>query len=206
MSTGIACTEKVEEPLSPDDVIFDTSYRVPFDLGNGLKVDTLFFNRNETKLIYGSTFTDSVHGPGIRRIAKPSLVCEFSCIASYELGILKEFKIFVHVTIPERLGKVYAWGVDISPGAKTFVEFNYKIVVDEECRINLLKLEFVQVGSQPKIYLDDLEGIMQPVNFPYPIENDLKVEFGKVNVPFLVTNHPEDHTFEVLVDIRQDKK
>ena len=57
----------------------------------------------------------------------PAVINQVQLTADYAAGLLAPaFMLSMHVIIPGRLGQRYFVGVDISPGAKTYLEFSYK--------------------------------------------------------------------------------
>jgi hypothetical protein len=121
----------------------------------------------------------------------PEILCDWSCRLMYDNGTLRpNVDISMWIVIPERLGQVYAYGMDVSPGAKTFLEFGYELQPEGH-----FSLVTIQKGAGPKIKLADLVaggGLVRPTEFPFPVPDrierprfpDGKV-YGDYSVPFL---------------------
>ena len=102
---------------------------------------------------------------------KVRVLCDWSCIVDYKQGILQpEIDITMHVIVPERAGKEVVYGLDISPGYKTYFEFKYRRLGDvfrlmevrqAEKRIDLTEMwAAVDKGDKTPV---------KPFEIPWPI-------------------------------------
>jgi len=108
----------------------------------------------------------------------------------YRDGLVHSVEVTMHVIIPERPGKKAFLGVDISPGAKTFVEFRYQPDGPDAFR-----LFEIQIGRK-LLELDKLgDALVQPLDFPFPVLERIvrkhpaheagEPNYGPFQVPFL---------------------
>jgi hypothetical protein len=143
------------------------SLQVTLDLENMVELTMHLHPWNEHTWVYRHTYRraneTNIH-------SAPLMLCEWACTVGYSNGVIQPIiTIAMHIIIPERLGKAYAYGMDISPGAKTFLEFIY--VQQPEGHF---LLSTVQKGCQPKVNLDQGKGLMQPVEFPFPVPDRIQ--------------------------------
>jgi len=92
--------------------------------------------------------------------------------------------LWMHIIIPERLGKQYLYGMDISPGAKTFITFDYDFMPDSDT----LQLREMTVGAGKQINFDDVQdrqALVQQINFPFPVPDRIDRLYTGYRVPFL---------------------
>ncbi len=89
----------------------------------------------------------------------------------------------MNVVLPAKLGVRFFLGVDISPDAKTFLQFHYEPDPKNE---EVLRLVEVEVGAQHQFRLDAMpDGLIRPIDFPFPVQDTILPEFGDYRVPFL---------------------
>lgn len=108
----------------------------------------------------------------------------------------------MNVILPQRLGQVYYVGVDISPGAKTFIQFHYEPVsepvIEDKSQPPLggqvLRLVEMEVGATKRIRLNEQKpALMKPIDFPFQVLDRLVPRFGVYYVPFLDEDGKEQH-------------
>lgn len=158
-------------------------------LASGATLTILFFSDREQRWIHAYNYIGN-KTPG----ADPDISNEVRLTANYESGILvSQIVLSMHVVVPARLGQRYFAGVDISPGAKTYLEFNYERTVGTPD--NYLLVEVCK-GARDRVRLDRGPGLMQPIEFPFPVPDRIAIEFGKLRVPFL-TNAGSINHFEL---------
>lgn len=157
--------------------VYEHSLR--FALDNGVELEVLVFKMAEMTFLYQHRFCrDGEDG-------KVDLVNQLRVVAAYKDGFLSApLTLSMHIILPQRLGQVYAWGADISPGAKTYIEFQY--VPQQQGQIKgPWRLDEIQVGARKRIRLDQGPGLMRPVEFPFPVPDILTPQFGHLSLPFL---------------------
>ncbi len=123
----------------------------------------------------------------------PEIVNDLRLNATYIEGVLAlPLKLVMHVIIPARLGKRFILGMDVSPGAKTYIEFHY----GDPDAARTLRLMRIEIGA---LRFLDLPRIAEPptgtlvaplVEFPFPVLECLPCQRGRYRVPFM----PEEHT------------
>ena len=137
-------------------------------------------------------------------------LCEWKAHVDYKWGELQpQLVVSMYIAIPERLGKRFAYGVDISPGAKTYLEFQYK---QDGASCESFWLDTVRKGVDAPVPMKDMirprepGQLIQPVQLPWPLVISDRIEmpwkdpesderFGDYRIPFPVRT--EDHTDKV---------
>ncbi len=159
---------------------------------SGAAVQLLVFSMREQRLIYDYRYTRWPEPliPG----EDPEMINEFHVSADYRTGVLGDvIEMTMHVIIPQRLGQVKFLGVDISPGAKTFLEFRYtrlgKAFLLSELRHGRHVLDFDQLRPS----------LMAPIQSPFPIACSLELDNGRYVIPFLGN---DDQVHQVRVPLR----
>lgn len=190
------------------------SYQTRLDLACGLRLTQHFFSWDEMRWIFEGRF----HWSDEADPHTSKIINEWKLLVDFKGGhLMPRFKVSMHVIVPERLGKQYFLGVDISPGAKTFLEFYYErpepvvarptgetdpywkgIPPQNIPRIpGPFYLAEISQGARPPIDVRALTaehgpGLVKPieVNFPFPIADRIPWHHG-YQIPFL------DDNFEV---------
>lgn len=118
--------------------------------------------------------------------ASPDIVNKVKLVADYADGILaSQFVLSMHVVIPSRLGQQFFVGMDISPGAKTYLEFSYTA----EPAAEEYRLVEISKGARERVRLDTVDpALVRPIEFPFPIYDRLPVVDGGIKAPFLLNN------------------
>lgn len=163
------------------------SLRFALDLDNGATLEILQHPWGDQTWIFSYRY-EEMDGRDIK------LLCDWKCVLRYgDERLIPDVGVTMHVIIPERMGQQYYLGVDISPGAKTFLQMEYKH--DREGAP--LILESITKGAATKIEIPKQEGLVQPVELPFPIVIADRIErqshtdkdgtvhvFGDYEVPF----------------------
>jgi hypothetical protein len=178
-------------------------HQIHLDLASGAKLTLLFFSDREQRWIFAYDYI------GDTKLGKtPDIVNNVRLTLDFEDGELaKTFVLSMHVIIPSRLGKNFFVGMDVSPGAKTYLEFVYEhykepYLLDTHrprVGINLgeYRLAEIRKGARDVVRLPSQDpALMKPVNFPFPVTDRITFESGKIRVPFL-TNAGDINVFEV---------
>ena len=155
-----------------DDLI---QHEIDLKLASGAHLTLLYFSDRELRWIFSYDYS------GEKDLGTaPEVVNKVRLVANYEAGLLtSQIVLSMHVIIPARLGQQFFAGVDISPGAKTYLEFTYDRVGDEFRLVEICK------GARERVRLaDTLPAIVRPIEFPFPIPDRVPIEFGTIRVPF----------------------
>lgn len=112
---------------------------------------------------------------------KPEQVTDISLVVDYEQGVAHEFSLSLSAVKPQRLGQKYAYGADVSPGARLYVEFTYKLDADGETFV----LSEYEVGTKRTQVDRGTPGLVQPVDIDYPVLDVVPCEFGAYSVPYI---------------------
>lgn len=157
-------------------------HEITFKLATGANLKLLYFSDRELRWIFSYDYVGE-KAPG----ATPEVVNKVQLTANYEAGILTaQLVLSMHVVIPVRLGQQFFAGVDISPGAKTYLEFHYTKCKNAADKIVDYRLVEICKGARECVSLDVNEpAIVRPIEFPFPVPDRIAVEFGAIHVPFL---------------------
>jgi hypothetical protein len=154
---------------------------INLDLASGAKLTLLYFSDQELRWIYAYDYIGE-RAPG----ADPEVVNKIRLLADYADGHLAaKLVLSMHVIIPSRLGVLSFLGMDISPGAKTYLEFIYERTAEE------YRLTEICKGARDRVRLDTVGGtaIVKPIAFPFPIPDRVPIlprhaTYGHAYIPF----------------------
>lgn len=178
-------------------------HQIHLDLASGAKLTLLFFSDREQRWIFAYDYIGDKK-PG----ETPDIVNNVRLTVDFENGeMAKTFVLSMHVIIPSRLGREFFVGMDVSPGAKTYLEFTYEHYAgpwelgphSPRVGINLGDYRIVEIckGARDRVRISDRDpALMRPIKFPFPVGDRLTLEDGKLHVPFL-TNTGDIHFFDV---------
>jgi hypothetical protein len=158
-------------------------HRIDLHLASGAQLTILSFSDRESRWLFSYTYR-SQNDPG----EVPDIVNEVKLTADYRDGLLAPaFVLAMHVVIPTRLGRRYFAGLDISPGAKTYLEFSYE-------RTEVYRLVEICKGASERVRIDmSAPSIVRPIEFPFPVPDQLDMDYGRVNVPFRTNSGAFNH-------------
>ena len=150
-------------------------HEVTLALASGATLKLLYFSDREHRWIFSYDYFGENH---LR--PAPEVVNKTRLTANYEAGLLaRQLVLSMHVIVPERLGQKFFAGVDISPGAKTYLEFTY-----ERDATNYRLVEICK-GARERVRLADVEpALVKPIEFPFPVPDQIVVDYGVLRVPF----------------------
>lgn len=186
----------VVPPELDESLMHDISYEVAWPLANGSQVKMLIFDRRQQRWIFEYYYREYPKGE-VR--GQPDLVNEVCFVVDYFDGLVISCALTMHVIFLARLDKVYAYGVDISPGAKTYLQFHYQRQVppdrEDEFFFQLVELEIgcgKVIDLRPKAG-SDAQALIRPVEFPFPVCDRIATEYGQFQVPFFDNERTEQH-------------
>lgn len=154
-------------------------HRLELELASGARLRVLAHSDRDWSMEFRYTLDerDQPHGEVLRW-------CEHKAFLRYEAGEPSpELSVTLNVVIPGRLGQEFLAGMDVSPGAKAFVELDYQRNRDgdayllREVRCGRRRWEVRQTTDQP--------ALLRQVEFPYPVTDVVRRDLGKFRVPFL---------------------
>jgi hypothetical protein len=156
-------------------MIHPLQHEITLDLASGAKLKLRYFSDREQRWIFSYNYVSPE-----RAREPPDVINKVCLVANYDGGLLEDhFVLSMHVVIPSRLGREFLAGLDISPGAKTYLEFNYVRSSNE------YKLTEICKGARERVRLDKAEpAIIRPLEFPFPIPDRVPIKFGKLQIPF----------------------
>lgn len=160
--------------LTADDSI---TQQIGLTLASGADLELLYFSDRMMRWIFSYHYVGEKK-PG----ATPDVVNQVRLTADYTVGLLAPALVLsMHVIIPSRLGQRYFVGMDISPGAKTYLELRYE---RGDGRQEYRLVEICK-GARERLRLDNqAPALLRPVEFPFPIPDRLSAEGSHVHVPF----------------------
>ncbi len=150
-------------------------HEIRLDLSTGAKLTILYFSDRELRWLFAYNYIGK-KDPG----TAPEVVNDVKLTADYADGLLaKTLVLTMHVIIPSRLGREFFAGMDISPGAKTYLEFTYELAGESYRLVEICK------GARDRVRVDGASpALVKPIEFPFPIPDRLPIEYGSVRVPF----------------------
>ena len=158
-------------------------HEIDLKLASGARLTLLYFSDQELRWIFSYDYIGE-KDPG----TVPEVVNKVKLVANYEAGLLtSQIVLSMDVVIPARLGQQFFVGVDISPGAKTYLEFTYQAPIsDLDNRVgDAFRLVEICKGARDRVRLTDVTpALVQPIEFPFPIPDRLPIEYGMLRVPF----------------------
>lgn len=158
-------------------------HEIDLKLASGAALKLLCFSDREQRWIFSYDYVGE-NDPG----TAPEVVNKVRLTANYESGLLtSQIVLSMHVVIPSRLGQSFFAGVDISPGAKTYLEFIYSAPISHvDNRVgDAFRLVEICKGARDRVSLTDTgPGIVRPIEFPFPVPDRLPIEYGELRVPF----------------------
>lgn len=158
-------------------------HEIDLKLDSGAQLTLLYFSDRELRWILSYDYVGEKE-PG----ADPEVVNKVRLTANYEAGHLtSQIVLSMHVVIPARLGQQFFAGVDISPGAKTYLEFTYQAPIsDLDNRVgDAFRLVEICKGAKDRVRVTDVTpALVRPIEFPFPVPDRLPIEYGALRVPF----------------------
>lgn len=150
-------------------------HEIRLDLASGAKLTILYFSDRELRWLFAYNYIGK-KDPG----TSPEVVNDVKLTADYADGCLEpKLVLTMHVIIPSRLGREFFAGMDISPGAKTYLEFEYALTDEAYRLVEICK------GARERVRVDGSSpALVKPIEFPFPIPDRLPIEYGSVRVPF----------------------
>lgn len=158
-------------------------YKIPIDFGDGALLDIHLFNDTEHRWIFKHEFIKSERK---ELSTKVTIANDSRLYVNYEKGLAKDVKLSMNIRQPQKMGKKYFLGVDISEGSKLYLEFLY------EKKDQLYNLTSIDMGSHGIIDLTkEKDSLVKQQEFMFPVANPIEREFdgfGDYRVPFLKNN------------------
>ncbi len=117
--------------------------------------------------------------------SKPMLTNKTRLVVNYDDGIAAGIELSMDIKRPDKRGKVYWHGLDISPESHLFVEFCY------EKQGELFRMKTIQTGIGKRFDLEELSKgnlPVKPIEFPFPLRDRVEHELGDYNIPYLANN------------------
>jgi hypothetical protein len=174
-------TPKNKKKKVPDD------YAVDLDLLSGAKLRMLMFGHDEHRWILKYRY---VKGEGPVK-HKPEFVNDVRLTVDYLNGIVAdEMEIDMDMVFPERRGKQFKYGIDVSENSRVYAQFLYSREMHEFrlIRIELGTLKIIE-GTH------DIDKFVKEFNKQYPLKTTIGLDCGDFVVPFR-TCDDKDSSFE----------
>lgn len=119
----------------------------------------------------------------------PDLENKTTLTVEYDDGIAQDCTLDMDAVFPKRLGKVVVRGMDVTPGARINIRFNYK----KQNGIYRLKMIDCGLGRKKEIPECEEEGLVKQVNFPFPVRMSVEKVYGGYCFPFLRNDNVFDN-------------
>lgn len=164
-------------------------HQVDLVLASGASLKILYFSDREMRWIFAYDY----RGEWRRLGEAPDLVNQVRLTADYTSGLLANSLVLsMHVVVPRRLGKQFFFGVDVSPGAKTYLEFHYQHD-DNTLLAPEYRLIEIRKGARERVLLGGSNAsLIKQIEFPFPVPDRLPME-GLIKVPFLLNSGTIGH-------------
>ena len=175
--------EKMEEKIN--------EYEINLDLDSGAGLRILLFNDSEHRWLFDYRYTKRPE-----KLRKPVLVNDINLLVDYMNGVSQKCELSMNMVHPHKLGKDNFLGVDVSKGAKLFVEFLYK---KEK---GLYRMSQTRIGNKILHSTNQEEGLVKQIDFPFPLKDVVENEFGFYEIPFL-DNEGKEAYFQFPEDCRR---
>jgi len=154
-------------------------YEINLELKSGASLTQLLFDHSEHRWIFEYTYDE-------RKGRKLLFRNDYKLYVDYQEGLINRVNLTMNMVYPEKLGKQFLFGVDISQGSKLFIEFEYEMLTNEEEL--LFQLNSMQIGATQYIDFKQDPGLFTPIDYPFPVNDKVNNEFGEFKVPFKNSN------------------
>lgn len=107
------------------------------------------------------------------------LYCETKLVVDWARGVLADKLVLsMHVVLPEKLGQAFVAGVDVSEGAKTYLEWTYAAAGDR------FRLRELCRGANDRHSFEQEPGLVRAMPLPFPVLDVIEDEGRSYRVPF----------------------
>lgn len=168
-------------------------YQLRFALENGTDVCVLVFENFSQSHFYTYRYLLLDEDEDVE------VVNEFELIVGYKAGLADSCKMSMNIVFPKRRGQENRYGLDLSKNSKLFLSFEYEKEANEIFKADgnneglIFRLKEVGVGH--KLHDVGKEGenaLIKQHDFPFPVPDVIKMEFGRFEVPFLFRDGDKD--------------
>lgn len=117
-------------------------------------------------------------------LGEEEVLNNYTCSLRYKDGVVYELSLMMDIVFPERRGKRYCYGVDISENSRLTLTFNYDKV---DADAPYFKLGEVIAGCSKRLDLRSIKDgtLMQTIDFPFEVCDELRLDCGQFQVPFM---------------------
>ncbi len=159
-------------------------YRICLDLECGAKMTMLLFNEKEHRWLFEHRYIKSIQ----RR--DPEVVNKYRLSVDYTNGKAGDLSLLMDIVFPNRRGKTFLFGVDVSDNSRLTVDFSYSPVPTSDGFI--YKLKGFEIGCGKYVDLENLEaGLVRQIDFPFTVLDRIEPIGGVFKVPFLFSENEE---------------
>jgi len=150
-------------------------YKVELELASGANLEMLMFSDTEHRWIFKHRY---MHPENRKRLEDSILVNDTTLVVDYEGGVAQGCNLTMNIIRPDKRGKKYLGGVDISKGSHLFLEFVY------EKQEDIYRMKTADLGAHERVDLGSLsEGLVKPIDFP--LKDRVENKFGVYSIPFI---------------------
>jgi len=152
-------------------------YLIELKLADNVLLKMHLFDNREHRWIFSHRFVKREQD---KALGNPLLVSNTKLVVNYWGGVSKDCSLQVHFVRPDKRGKTFVFGVDISEGSQKFIEFLY------EKSDQIYRMKEVVVGAKKRIDVGALEeGLVPSRDLPFPLLDEVAQEYGGYKFPFL---------------------
>ena len=168
--------------VKPVDLPQDLRHEVPWE-DDGALLEVVQFGTGEVKLTFSHVYRGREEARDRVRVwCKTRLVVDYREGDGRVCGV----SLSQHVVLPELLGREFLYGADVSPGAKTYLSYEYWL--DHQ---NTWCCSEVVVGAFRRLAPKACWGKLSACGYPSPVALELPLERGAYQVPYLRNSLPD---------------
>ncbi len=170
------------------DTALSKEYHVILHLGDNVWLEMLMFSHQEHRWIFKHLRRQRAADQQTVLLAQDTRL-----VVNYRDGVVEpELVLHVNLVLPQKRGRLFVYGVDISPGSKVNLTFVYQLTgTDQDAQYRLVRIE----NGLEVFQLDNLEpALVKQVAVPFPLLDTIPNVRGVYRVPFLASDGSE-HRF-----------
>ena len=113
--------------------------------------------------------------------SEPCLINNISCYVNYLDGIAQKCSLSMDIKRPDKRGKEFWYGIDVSPGSQICLEMEY----ERQDNLFVANTGNLRCNGSNLDLLPKTPGLVKPIEFPFPVTDRIEKNLGKFHVPFL---------------------
>lgn len=160
-------------------------YNIPLKLDSGAELNILLFSQTEHRWLFNNRYIRKEND----NRGKVILTNETILTVDYYSGVAKDLELRMNIYRPDKRGKEFFLGVDISEGSHLYAQFFY------EKKDNYYRMKKADFGRHGSLNIEELvqsknDQLIKQIEFPFPfpLKDRIDNEYGSYKVPFLKNN------------------